>query len=158
MPKAQRRKATTVEQCATCQHPKRATIDKMLVAGKAVNAVATAFGLSEASVRRHTKHIRAMVTAAHGQRERRRRLSMLSVEDQYEKDGKEIDRLIADTKDPEQKQRWYLVKFKWYDLGLKYAFLSATLRRRSHGGPKAEEQEPLPEAVQRVIDAVVSDG
>lgn len=126
--------------------------------GKPVNAVAKAYGLSEASVRRHARHIRAVMTKAEAQRDRRRRLAMISVEDQYERDGKEIDRLIESTTDPEQKQRWYLVKFKWYDLGLKYAFLSATLRRRSLGGGRADGQEQLPDAVQRVIDAVVSDG
>ncbi|MFA4972478.1 MAG: hypothetical protein WC683_07675 [bacterium] len=162
MPETRRRKTTETPRkgargCKVCQHPKRALIDKLLVKGKPVNAVAKAYGLTEASVRRHVKHIRAMVTKAQAQRDRRRRLAMLSVEEDYERDGRELNRLIEASTNVEEKQKWYLVKFRWYDLGLKYAFLSASLRRRSVSDGKDSEKERLPEAVQRVIDAVVSD-
>jgi hypothetical protein len=148
----------TVPECKTCQHPKRALIEKLLVKGKPINAVAKAYGLSETSLRRHVKHIRAMVTKAHSQRDRRRRIAMLTVEEQYERDGRQLDKLIETTKDIEQKQKWYLVKFRWYDLGMKYAFLSATLPRQiDRNGKVHDEPERLPDALQRVIDAVVKD-
>lgn len=140
------------EQCKACQHTRRTAIDRALAAGTATVTVARQFGLTESSVRRHRKHVRALILKAKAQRDRRRGAALLTVEQQYERDGKRIDAEIVKAKSAEERQRWYVVKFRWYDLGLKYGFLNAWLRR-DRG--KAHEEEGLPEAVQQIIDAVV---
>lgn len=138
--------------CKTCHHPRRGAIDKELTRGVPTKTVAEKYGLSEASVRRHRNHIRALVLRAKAQRDRRRGAALLTVEQQYEEDGKRIDTEIAEAKSAEDRQRWFLVKFKWYDLGLKYGFLNAWLRRDR---ARAGDEEALPEPVKQIIDAVV---
>lgn len=42
--------------CKTCTHPDRETIDHLIVSGMAKRRIATQYGLSEASIRRHAEN------------------------------------------------------------------------------------------------------
>lgn len=162
MSQSGRRKATNLnrqKQCKPCQHSKRATIDKLLAKGKPVNAIAKAYGLTESSLRRHLKHIRAVVTKAAKQRERRRIDSMVNVYDEYSNDLREINAKIKACTNDELCQGWYETKRKRLDMALKYRFLGEWLGRgdgTQNGNGSDHAKRTLPEAVQRVIDAVVS--
>ena len=58
------------QSCKTCLHEAKEAINQMLVAGESNRRVATQYGLSEASVRRHQQtHLPAMLVAAAERRE-----------------------------------------------------------------------------------------
>ena len=123
--------------------------------GKPARVVAKAYGLTEASVRRHTKHIRAVVAKAGKQRARRAVETMVNVYDEYATDLRAINQKIAACKDDETCQGWYETKRKRLDMALKYRFLGEWLSGGKRNG-KHEDDDPLPPGVQRVIDAVVN--
>jgi hypothetical protein len=144
-------------QCKACLHPKRATIDKALVKGTPVARVARQYGLSEASMRRHVKHISAVVVKAKKQRDRRSIGHVLNVYDEFAADLVAINKEIAEEKDPEIRQGWYLIKGKRLETAIKSGLLRELLGgARGNGKAVHPVDEALPESVQRVIDAVVT--
>jgi hypothetical protein len=52
--------------CTTCEHPQRAVIDRALVAGASNRSVASLYGVSEPSIRRHkANHLPAKLAKAY---------------------------------------------------------------------------------------------
>ena len=152
-------KRDKVVHCLVCRHPKRAYIDRALVRGAPIRAVGKKYGLSSTSVGRHARyHIKALVAGAARRRDQREGQKLLTMEEQYARDGAALDKKIAEAKDASECQGWYVVKLRWYNIGLRYGFLSEWLRQQHGGKGKTKAEEPaLPASIERLIDAVVSD-
>ncbi len=120
-----------------------------------MRAVAKRYRLSEASVRRHVKHIREVVAKAKAGRERRLRDVVINVYQEFARDILEMNEEIRKSKVPLDRQRWYLVKGRRLETVMRHVVLREALERGRGGEDGKPRERVLPASIQQIIDAVV---